>query len=97
MIILAKHELRQIQQAKPQMKLIKECPNCHKEMPIEAQYCDNCSKHQELTPVVKRLLEENQENQRRITELERKGDEILKMVLAQGKVGSINWLTIRNL
>ncbi len=73
------------------MKLTKECPNCHKEMPIEAQYCDNCSKHQELTPVIKRLLEENLENQRRITELERKGDEILKMVLAQGKVDSIKY------
>lgn len=41
--------------------LTKECPNCHKDMPIEAQYCDNCSKHQELTPVVKRLLEEHQQ------------------------------------
>ncbi len=69
--------------------LTKECPNCHKDMPIESQYCENCSKHQDLSPVVKRLLEENQENERRITELERKGDEILKMVLAQGKEGSV--------
>ncbi len=87
--MLAKHGLRQIQQASPQMTLTKECPQCHRSMPIDAQYCETCSKHQDLSPVVKRLLEENQENHRRITELERKGDEILKMVLAQGKVGSV--------
>ncbi len=86
---LARHGKATAQAHLSQSPLTKECPNCHKEMPIEAQYCDNCSKHQELTPVVKRLLEENQENQRRITELERKGDEILKMVLAQGKEGSV--------
>jgi integrase len=86
---LAYHGKAVAQRHLSQSPLTKECPNCHKEMPIEAQYCDNCSKHQELTPVVKRLLEENLENQRRITELERKGDEILKMVLAQGKEDSV--------
>lgn len=49
------------QQHLSQSPLTKECPNCHKEMPIEAQYCENCSKHQELTPIVKRLLEEHQQ------------------------------------
>ncbi len=58
---LARHGKAVAQQHLSQSPLTKECPNCHKEMPIEAQYCENCSKHQELTPIVKRLLEEHQQ------------------------------------
>ncbi len=58
---LAYHGKAVAQQRLSQSPLTKECPNCHKEMPIEAQYCENCSKHQELTPIVKRLLEEHQQ------------------------------------
>ncbi len=58
---LARHGKAVAQKHLSDSPLTKECPNCHKEMPIEAQYCDNCSKHQELTPVVKRLLEEHQQ------------------------------------
>lgn len=58
---LARHGKATAQNHLSHSPLTKECPNCHKDMPIEAQYCDNCSKHQELTPVVKRLLEEHQQ------------------------------------
>ena len=65
---LARHGKATAQAHLSQSPLTKECPNCHKEMPIEAQYCENCSKHQELTPVVKRLLEEHQQT---IAEMEK--------------------------
>ena len=65
---LARQGKAAAQQHLSQSPLTKECPNCHKDMPIEAQYCTNCSKHQELTPVVKRLLEEHQQT---ISEMEK--------------------------
>lgn len=83
---LAMHGKATAQHHLSKSPLTKECPNCHKDMPIEAQYCNNCSKHQELTPVVKRLLEEHQQTianaetiQAKIAEMEeqRKKDQAL--------------------
>lgn len=73
---LAHHGKATAQRHLSQSPLTKECPNCHKDMPIEAQYCENCSKHQELTPVVKRLLEEHQQT---ISDNEISKDKILKI------------------
>lgn len=56
---LAKHGLRHIQQASPTINLTKECPTCHKHIPVDSQYCENCSKHQDLSPVVKKLITDN--------------------------------------
>lgn len=63
--------------------LTKECPNCHKDMPIEAQYCTNCSKHQELSPVVRRLLEENYEILRKQEEMKKQMDFITSVIQAK--------------
>ncbi len=57
---LARHGKASAQMRLSQSPLTKECPTCHKAIPIEAQYCENCSKHQDLSPMVRRLLEENQ-------------------------------------
>lgn len=65
---LARHGKAVAQKHLSENPLSKECPVCHKDIPIESQYCENCSKHQELTPVVKRLLEEHQQT---ISEVEK--------------------------
>lgn len=58
---LARHGKAVAQKRLAQSPLTRECPTCHKEIPIESQYCENCSKHQDLSPIVKRLIEEHQE------------------------------------
>lgn len=65
---LARHGKAVAQKHLSESPLTRECPTCHKEIPIDAQYCDNCSKHQDLTPVVRRLLEEHQQT---IAEMEK--------------------------
>lgn len=50
--------------------LTKECPTCHKDIPVDSQFCENCSKHQDLSPVVRRLIEENRNVMERIGKLE---------------------------
>lgn len=69
---LARHGKATAQAHLFQSPLTKECPNCHKDMPIEAQYCENCSKHQDLSATVKKLLMENQDTENRLNLLERR-------------------------
>ncbi len=50
--------------------LSKECPQCHKMIPVDAQFCENCSKHQDLSHIVRRSLEENESLKNRVADLE---------------------------
>ncbi|MCX9011022.1 MAG: site-specific integrase [Candidatus Methanoperedens sp.] len=59
--LLVRHGKAVAQKRISEIVLTKECPICHKSIPVEAQYCENCAKHQDLSPVVKRLLEEHQQ------------------------------------
>lgn len=69
---LAKHGLRHIQQAAPSINLTKECPTCHKQIPVDSQFCENCSKHQDLSPVVKQMITENKDLNTRLDSIEKK-------------------------
>lgn len=58
--MLAKRGMQSITQPLG-IQVTKECPQCHRQIPIDAQYCETCSKHQDLSQVVKRQLEEHQQ------------------------------------
>lgn len=75
---LAKHGLRHIQQASSSISLTRECAVCHKQIPIDSQYCENCSKHQDLSPVVKQMITENKDLNTRLDAVESSITEMLQ-------------------
>ncbi len=74
--MLAKRGMKAIPPQSLGIQLTKECSQCHKQIPIDAQFCENCSKHQDLSPVVKRMLEEHQHTIAKISELEKSAGEV---------------------
>ncbi|MFZ3167034.1 MAG: tyrosine-type recombinase/integrase [Candidatus Methanoperedens sp.] len=80
--MLAKRGIQSIPQPLG-IQLMKECPQCHNQVPVDAQFCENCSKHLDLSPIVRRLLEENQQTQAQIVENQQQNQEMLKQEMAK--------------
>lgn len=80
--MLAKRGMQSIPQPLG-IQLMKECPQCHNQVPVDAQFCENCSKHLDLSPIVRRLLEENQQTQAQIVEHQQQNQEMLKQEMAK--------------
>lgn len=86
---LARHGKAVAQKHLSESPLTKECPTCHKSIPIDVQYCDNCSKHQDLSPVVKRLLEEHQHTVAEIESIKAMIDENAFKAMVEKRVAEI--------